>query len=176
MGRSYGLVPSQVTGASQGRTVHRETLGPYSCTRLLCGSFLKEVLMSVYEIDSLEIERILTGLNQIFFNLFVYSWPPGNQGRYKQDQQVTRFLHLAEHLKLPELKKKVWYTVENQYNQSKKKTQRRSGFITWLYTCNRSFTAMAYLRMTVKSGVWCLLENFTQHATKTFTVFRIFIW
>lgn len=24
--------------------------------------------------------------------------------------------------------------------------------------------------------VWCLMFIFTQHATKTFTVFRIFIW
>ena len=50
--------------------------------------------------------------------------PPGNQGRFKQDQQVPRFLHLAEQLKLPELKKKVWdmKAQENQYFQSEEKS------------------------------------------------------
>lgn len=64
--------------------------------------------MSIYFKDNLSNLKNLDKIKSQDFliSLFTYG-PPGNQGRFKQDQQVPRFLHLAEQLKLPELKKKV---------------------------------------------------------------------
>ena len=85
----------------------------------------KEALMSIYFKDNLSNLKNLHKIKSRDFliSLFTYG-PPGNQGRFKQDQQVPRFLHLAEQLKLPELKKKVWdmKAQENQYFQSEERS------------------------------------------------------